>query len=205
MTKTNRGFTLCIRCILCAVLPTSLAAAAVTAPAQYNVRDFGASGNGRAKDTAAIQAAIDACAKSGGGTVYLPAGRYLTGAVQLRSHIAFEVGPGAVILGSEDPADYPLRDNAWGGARKSISSLIYAADVEDLTITVRGTIDGRGQVWWKRQWLAASRLSAGSCGARRLAVLAEPPERRLQARLPAPQRGKLQNKMVAVSCTGIRL
>jgi len=149
MTKTNRVL------ILCAFLPASLAVAAATNPAQYSVRDFGAAGDGRTKDTAAIQSAIDACAKAGGGTVYLPAGQYLTGAIQLRSHIIFEVGPGAVILGSEDPADYPLRDNAWGGDRKTISSLIYAADVEDVTITGRGTINGQGQVWWKRQWLAA--------------------------------------------------
>src|SRR6202162_1631286 len=137
MTKTNRVL------ILCALLSASLAVAAGTNPAQYSVRDFGAAGDGRTKDTAAIQSAIDACAKAGGGTVYLPAGQYLTGAIQLRSHIIFEVGPGAVILGSEDPADYPLRDNAWGGDRKAISSLIYAADVEDVTITGRGTINGQ--------------------------------------------------------------
>jgi polygalacturonase len=145
MTKANRIL------LLCAFLPASLAAA----PAQYNVRDFGVVGDGRAKDTAAIQSAIEACAKAGGGTIYLPAGRYLTGTIQLRSHVTFEIGPGAVILGSEDPADYPLRDNPWGIGRQSISSLIYAADAEDITITGRGTIDGQGQVWWKRQWLAA--------------------------------------------------
>jgi polygalacturonase len=141
--------------VLCASITASLTVAAGATPAQYSVRDFGAAGNGKTKDTSAIQSAIDACAKAGGGTVYLPAGQYLTGAIQLRSHIIFELGPGAVILGSEDPADYPLRDNAWGGPRKSISSLIYAEDVEDLTITGRGTINGQGQIWWKRQWLAA--------------------------------------------------
>lgn len=145
MTKAN-----CLL-VLCALLPVALAGA----PTQYNVRDFGAAGDGRAADTAAIQRAIEACAKTGGGTVYLPAGRYLTGTIELRSHVTFEIGPGAVILGSEDPADYPLRENPWGSGRQSISSLIYAADVEDITITGRGTIDGQGQVWWKRQWLAA--------------------------------------------------
>ena len=137
MTKTH-----CIL-VLWAFIPASLTAAATSAPSQYNVRDFGAAGDGRAKDTAAIQSAIEACAKAGGGTVYLPAGRYLTGTIQLRSHITFEIGPGAVILGSEDLADYPLRDDPWGTGRKSISSLIYAADAEDITITGRGTIDGK--------------------------------------------------------------
>src|SRR5580700_124068 len=103
MTKINRILT------LCAFIPTGFAAT----PTQYNVRDFGAAGDGRAKDTAGIQAAIDACSKAGGGTVYLPAGRYLTGTIELRSHINFEIGPGAVILGSGDPVDYPLRDDPW--------------------------------------------------------------------------------------------
>lgn len=119
-----------------------------------NVRDFGAAGDGLHKDTGALQAAIESCARNGGGTVFLPPGRYLTGAVSLRSHITFEVGPGAVILGSQDPADYPLRDNLYGTGRKYISSLIYADQVEDITITGRGTIDGQGQIWWKRQWFA---------------------------------------------------
>jgi polygalacturonase len=119
-----------------------------------NVRDFGATGDGQHKDTSALQAAIESCAKNGGGTVFLPPGRYLTGAIALRSHITLDVGPGAVILGSEDPADYPVHENVYGGARKSISSLIYADRVEDITLTGRGTIDGQGQIWWKRQWFA---------------------------------------------------
>jgi polygalacturonase len=119
-----------------------------------NVRDFGAAGDGRHKDTAGLQSAIESCAQRGGGTVFLPPGRYLTGAISLRSHITLDIGPGAVILGSEDPADYPLRDNVYGSDRKYHSSLIYADRVEDVTITGRGTIDGQGQVWWKRQWLA---------------------------------------------------
>jgi polygalacturonase len=127
---------------------------ATAAPTLYNVSEFGATGDGRHKDTSAIQAAIDACAKSGGGTVFIPAGQYAIGAIQLRSHVTFEVGPGAVLLGSSDPADYPLRENVWNPTHKTISPLIYAADVEDITITGRGTIDGQGLVWWKRQWLA---------------------------------------------------
>lgn len=120
-----------------------------------NPRDFGAVGDGVFKETGAIQQAIDACAKAGGGTVTLPPGRYLSGALQLRSHITFELSPGAVLLGSGDPADYPLRESVWGDGRRSYSALIYADGVEDVTITGRGTIDGQGQVWWKRQWLAA--------------------------------------------------
>jgi polygalacturonase len=130
-------------------------ALAAAAPAPFNPYDFGAKGDGKHKDTAAIQAAIDTCAKAGGGTVLLPPGRFLTGTIELRSRTTFELGMGAVILGSEDPADYPVRDDPWGGARRQISALIYAADSEDVTITGAGTIDGQGQIWWKRQWLAS--------------------------------------------------
>jgi polygalacturonase len=137
-----------MRVLICLLL------GALPALAVCNVRDFGAVGDGQHKDTAGLQAAIESCAKAGGGTVFLPPGRYLTGAITLRSHITFEVGPGAVILGSEDPADYPLRDNVYGSGRKMMSSLLYADGVEDITITGRGTIDGQGQIWWKRQWFA---------------------------------------------------
>ena len=139
--------------LLLAFSSASLSTAA--APAPFNPYDFGAAGDGRHKDTTALQAAIDACAKAGGGTVLLPPGRFLTGAIQLRSRVTFDLAPGAVILGSEDPADYPLRDDPWGGNRKQISALIFAADAEDVTLTGSGTIDGQGQAWWKRQWLAA--------------------------------------------------
>ena len=137
-------------CVILAALPGF---AAANLPV-CNVRDFGAAGDGRQKDTSAIQSAIESCAKGGGGTVFLPPGRYLTGAISLRSHITLDVGPGAVLLASEEPADYPLRESVYDAERKSVSSLIWADGVEDITLTGRGTIDGQGQIWWKRQWFA---------------------------------------------------
>ncbi len=137
-----------------AILATLPAFAAANLPV-CNVRDFGAAGDGQRKDTSAIQAAIESCATGGGGTVFLPPGRYLSGALSLRSHITLDVGPGAAILGSEDPADYPLRESVYGGERKRVSSLIYADGVEDITLTGRGTIDGQGSIWWKRHWFAS--------------------------------------------------
>lgn len=106
-------------------------------------------GRRRKKDTAAIQRAIDSCAKLGGGTVVLPPGKYLTGAVRLKSYITFDVEAGATMLGSPDPEDYPLYENAWGD-RNEYSSLIYADGVEHITIRGQGTIDGQGQFWWRR-------------------------------------------------------
>src|SRR5947199_4241552 len=90
--------------------------------ATFNVKDFGAAGDGRKKDTAAIARAIDACAKAGGGTVVVPPGKYLTGALRLKSYVTFEVEAGATLLGSPDPEDYPLYESVWGD-RKEYSSL----------------------------------------------------------------------------------
>ena len=116
----------------------------------FNVRDYGATGIGTTKETPDIAKALEACAQAGGGTIYFPAGRYLTGAITLKSNMTLEVDAGATILGSGEPSDYPLRDDAFSDGRKEYSSLIYAEDAENVTIRGRGTIDGQGQYWWRR-------------------------------------------------------
>jgi len=136
-----------------ALLPTLLAFAlspAATPRAFFNVRDFGATGNGRDPDTAGLNAAIEACAQAGGGTVYAPPGRYLTGTVVLKSHVTLELDAGATLLGSENPEDYPATKSVWGDDREMMAPLIYAVDAEDITLTGRGTIDGQGAIWWRR-------------------------------------------------------
>jgi polygalacturonase len=77
----------------------------VEASGRFNVRDRGARGDGRTKDTRAIQAAIDAAAQSGG-TVYFPPGDYVSGTLRLRSHVTLRLGPGATLLASPDDADF---------------------------------------------------------------------------------------------------
>ena len=129
------------------------ASSGATTPALFNVRDFGAVGDGKTLDTTAINSTIDACTNAGGGTAYLPPGRYLTGTIQIKSHVTLEIDAGATILGSENPEDYPPMENPWPGDDKRaawISPLIYAVDAENITLTGRGTIDGQGAIWWKR-------------------------------------------------------
>jgi polygalacturonase len=118
--------------------------------AQFNVRELGAAGDGQHLDTAAINAAVADCSRAGGGTVYLPPGQYLSGTIELRSHVTLELEAGATILGSENPDDYPPTPSVWGDGREVMAPLIYAADADNITITGRGTIDGQGAVWWRR-------------------------------------------------------
>jgi len=117
----------------------------------YNVIDHGAIGDGQALETQAIQSAIEACNQAGGGTVYFPAGHYVTGPIFLRSNVTLHLDAGATLLGSENPADYPVIDGRWEGAdQKTFAPLITGYNLKNIAIVGRGTIDGRGSLWWKR-------------------------------------------------------
>src|SRR5438067_8632492 len=119
------------------------------ADAQFNVKSYGAAGDGVQMETAAINSAIDACAKSGGGVVFVPPGRYLSGTIVLKSHVALEISAGATLLASQSPADYPDVNDVWAEGRKTMAPFIYAEAAQNVTITGRGTIDGQGESWWR--------------------------------------------------------
>lgn len=115
----------------------------------YNVREYGAVGDGQTLDSHAIQSAIDACAEQGGGTVFLPAGQYLTGSLFLRDNISLHIDSGGVILGSENPDNYPIVNHRWEGRHQdTYAPLITGNNLTNITISGRGTIDGRGAIWW---------------------------------------------------------
>lgn len=117
-----------------------------------NVRDFGAIGDGVRLDTGALQSAIDHCASTGGGTVEVPTGRYLSGAIVLRDYVTVHLDAGATLLGSESPQDYPLVRARWEGRhRDTYAPLIGGSGLRNVAITGRGTIDGCGAPWWARQ------------------------------------------------------
>jgi polygalacturonase len=116
----------------------------------FNARDYDATGDGNTLDTPAIQSAIDACARSGGGTVFIPAGRYVVGALFLRDNITLHLEAGATLLGSENMADYPVIEARWEGVhRQTHAPLIGGIGLRNIAITGRGTIDGRGAMWWQ--------------------------------------------------------
>lgn len=111
-----------------------------------DVRQYGAKGDGTSKDTQAIQKAIDDCAKSGGGTVELSGGTFVSGPISLKSNITLDVTTGATLLGSPDREDYPK----WQFARKeTVQPLVSAVNAENVAITGGGKIDGNGHIWWE--------------------------------------------------------
>ena len=112
-----------------------------------NVRDFGATGDGTTKDTAALQQAIDRCWVLGGGEVVAPAGKYLTGALALRPKTVLRLEKDAAIAGSPDLADYPITQVRWEGKWiQGHLGLIYAIDAHDTGIVGPGRIDGNPAV-----------------------------------------------------------
>ncbi|MBN2117296.1 MAG: glycoside hydrolase family 28 protein [Anaerolineales bacterium] len=116
----------------------------------WNVRERGATGDGHTLDSPSIQAAIEACAQRGGGTVYLPAGRYLTGSLFLRDNITLYLDAGAMILGSENPEDYPVIHSRWEGRHQDTHAPLIGGDhLQNIAVLGRGIIDGQGAVWWQ--------------------------------------------------------
>ena len=113
------------------------------------ILDFGAVGDGKALNTGAIQSAIDACTASGGGRVVIPAGKYLSGTICLKSNVELHLESGAELISSLDPADMPdlmgdfdddNRDTGWAGG-----CFLLARHAENVTISGSGRIDGRGR------------------------------------------------------------
>ncbi len=137
-----------------ATLGNTAAAEAVTKDARsipfFNVMDFGAVGNGKKICTAAIQKAVDSCALAGGGKVVVPAGRFVTGPIFLKSHIEVEVLAGATLAFTTDFDSVPSVPGRWEGiARHVYASLFTGTELEDVSIAGRGTLDGQGEAWWK--------------------------------------------------------
>jgi hypothetical protein len=112
-----------------------LAARVLCAADKFNVRQFGAVGDGKTMDTAALQKAIDAAAQAGGGEVVFPAGRYLSGSLELKSRVTLRLEAGATLLGSAHRMDY---------RKVNFHGLVLADQQEDIGICGQGAIDGQG-------------------------------------------------------------
>lgn len=130
-----------------ALLASTLVALTTFANAtDVNVLTFGAKGDGKTDNTTAIQKTVDACATSGGGLVIFPAGNFLTGTIQLRSHVVLHLSAGSQLTGTTVLAKYPYQQHGFKfyGAEWARQSLIYAHKAEQVGIEGYGTIDGQG-------------------------------------------------------------
>jgi hypothetical protein len=108
-----------------------------------NVRDFGAAGDGKSKDTAALQMALDRCSVLGGGQVLAPPGDYLTGALVLRSNTTLHLEAGAALHASSDLTDYVRTQVRWEGKWvEGYLGFLSATDAENVAIDGAGKIEG---------------------------------------------------------------
>ena len=148
------------RAICCVILCAYVAGDVRSERAQtFNVKEFGAVGDGKTKDTAAIEKAVAAVKAAGSGTIIFPSGgRFLTGPFNVTSHCTLFIDSGATLLGSADKSDWPVipalpsygqgkKGKKHGAGRRM--SLIHGEHLSDVIVTGNnGTIDVQGSAWW---------------------------------------------------------
>jgi polygalacturonase len=107
----------------------------------FEITDYGTKGDSKTLNTVAIQKTIDECAKAGGGTVWIPAGAFLCGEIELKSNITLHLDNGAILLGSPNLKDYP-----------KFKQLVHAENCQNIAIEGKGTIDGNGKSFFNADW-----------------------------------------------------
>jgi len=116
----------------------------------FNIRNYGARGDGKTLDTKAIDKAVAACVKAGGGTVWVPPGVFVIGTLRLYSHVELHLSPGSVLLASDNTNDYLFQKDygfSGSGAGGRKLGLIFADRAENVSITGTGVIDGRSEAY----------------------------------------------------------
>ena len=106
----------------------------------FNVKDYGATGRKQDDARPALQQAIDACGRAGGGTVYVPPGEYTSGQLKLRSGVRLYIEAGATLFASLDGRQFDVAPK---------SALIYGEDLHDIALEGRGTVDGQASYVWR--------------------------------------------------------
>src|SRR6185295_17826991 len=120
--------------------------------AEFRANDYGAKGDGATANTAAIQKAIDAAAKTGGTIMFAP-GVYLTGSIFLKSGTQLRVDKGVELRGVQDQAAYPVLPTRIAGIEmRWPAALINVYEQSKVRISGEGVIDGDGKMWWDKYW-----------------------------------------------------
>ncbi len=144
-----------------ALAASKKAAAVAMTPATFDVRSFGATGDGKTVDSPAINKAIEAAAAAGGGTVIFPAGSYISFSIRLKSKVDLYLGQGAVIIGADSPKPGETTGYMGGtydaaepktaydayqdyGHNHWHNSLLWGEDISDISISGPGLLWGRG-------------------------------------------------------------
>jgi hypothetical protein len=112
----------------------------------YNIRDFGAKGDGKTLNTTAIQSAIDKCFIDKGGTVMIPAGDFLSGTLELKSNVTLHIAAAGKLLGSPKREDYTAGKGVPEGNGNIV--FLFAVKADNVSIEGKGTIDGNGLAFY---------------------------------------------------------
>src|ERR1035441_5411260 len=121
------------------------------APKRYAITSAGALGDGRSSNTKAIQDLIDKTSREGGGTLVVPAGTFVTGALFFKQGVNLSIEKGGVLKGSINPEDYPQVQTRWEGTeREWTSALLNFTGMTDVELSGEGTVDGSGDEWLAR-------------------------------------------------------
>lgn len=142
----------------------------------FNIVDYGAVADGETNNSEAIKKAIATCTEAGGGKVIIPAGKFLTGPIHLKSNVNLHLEEGAEVLFSKNSADYlPVVHTSYEGQElMNYSPLIYAYKQNNIAVTGKGTFNGQADKtnWWP--W----------CGAERYGHVKDTPKQTDQHNLP---------------------
>ncbi len=114
----------------------------------FNIVNYGAKADGQTLNTKAINQAIDMCSQAGGGTVYVPAGLWLTGPIIFKSNVNLHLAKGALVQFSSNFDDFPLIKTTYEGLTAvRCQAPLYALNAENVAITGFGVLDGAGDAW----------------------------------------------------------
>lgn len=163
----------------------------------FDVTKFGGVGDGKTTNTAVFRVAIAACVKAGGGRVVVPAGKFLTGPIHLRSGVNLHLSEGAELIFSDRFEDYlpPVLVRVGGVELYNYSPLIYAVNCTNIAVTGPGKLNGNSKRWW--EWSRRETRAGFEMGAKGVPV-----EQRVFGK---PEHAIRPSFLSFVSCTNVLL